>query len=47
MVAAGQRGGTLQEPEKHMGAHVGGTAGQREAAAEESDSRTGIKFTSK
>lgn len=47
MVAASQRSGRLQEPEKHMGAHVDGTAGQREVAAVESDSRIGIKFTSK
>lgn len=29
----------LQEPEKPIGAHVEGTAAQREAAAETSDSR--------
>lgn len=36
--AAGQRCGRLQEPENRMGAHVEGTAGQKEAATEELDS---------
>jgi hypothetical protein len=37
----------LQEPEKHIGAHMEGTAGQSKAAAEGLDSRIGIKFTNK
>lgn len=44
VVAAGQRGDTLQEPEKHMGAHVDGTVGQREAEAEESDLGTNLEI---
>lgn len=39
MGAAGQRCGRLQEPEEHMGAHMEGTAGQREASVEEPDCR--------